>query len=106
MKQDLLAQEIVWKNKLKKNKKIFEYICEAMAELNSVFSVPALVVVTLRMISLSVGLYVVIYGVVSGNKFMKNIVPASFLFSIVGFLNTVTVFSAIDYPINQVNFLP
>lgn len=88
--------------KLKKNKKIFEDIYATLAELNRVFSLPAFVFLSLRMISCAVGLYVTIYGCVSGNEYLQKITPALTAFCIVGFLDILTLFTAADQPKHQV----
>lgn len=91
------------KQKLKNSKRMFGYLCEALIELNQVFSLPVLVFLTLRLISTAFSLYVAINGLVNANNLtFRALVPAFATISAVGLFSILIVFRAADLPIIQV----
>ncbi len=81
---------------------MYGHVCDALAELNAVFSFPATAFLCLRLISSAFSLYVSIYGILNSNTFLKSVVPATITFGIIGFLSILIVFNAADMPIKQV----
>lgn len=91
------------KEKLKKSKKIFGHLCLALAELNHVFSLPAFIYLSLKMVSSAFYLYIVIYGLISDNEFLRKMVSAATVFCLLGFGFIITVCCAAELPMNQVS---
>lgn len=91
-----------WNDKLKLSKKAFCYLCNALTELNDIFSLPALLFLVLRLISTAYCLYITIYGLLSNNPFLQKLAPQTAAFALIGFVNILVVFRAADMPINQV----
>jgi hypothetical protein len=91
------------KQKLKNSKRMFGYLCEALVELNKAFSFPALVFLTLRLISSAFSLYVAISGLLNAdNLIFRALIPAFAMISIIGLFGILIVFRAADLPIIQV----
>ena len=92
-----------WKYKLRNSKRIFGYLCEAITDLNQVFSFPALIFLTLRLVSSAFSLYITIYGLMNTkNEFLQVLIPACVTSSTVGFLSVLVVLKATESPIIQV----
>ncbi len=92
------------KQKLKKSKRMFEFLCEALVELNKAFSFPVLIFLTLRLISSAFSLYVAISGLLKAdNLIFRALVPAFAIITIVGLFGILIVFRAADLPIIQVS---
>lgn len=91
------------KQKLVNSKRMFGHLCQALIELNEVFSFPVLVFLTLRLISSAFSLYVAIYGLVNAhNLFFRSVVPTFATLSTLGLVSILIIFRTADLPIIQV----
>jgi hypothetical protein len=91
------------KKQLRKSKIMFGHLCQALIELNKVFSIPVLVTLTLRLISSAVSLYVAIYGLMNAhNLFFRALVPSFATLSTLGLFTVFIIFRTADLPIIQV----
>ena len=90
------------KMKIKKAKKSFEYLCDALTELNMVFSFPVFLSLMARVFLSSFALYVSVYGIMSDNEFLKRVLPQTTTVCFVGCANIFIVLRSADLPINQV----
>lgn len=92
-----------WKYKLRHSKRMFGYLCEAITNLNQVFSYSVLVFLTLRLVSSAFSLYIIINGLMNNNnEFFKVLIPACVANSIVSFLSVFVVLKATESPNVQV----
>ena len=90
------------KKQYKNVKTIFGYVCAASTELNTVFSFPALAFLVARLILSSLLLYVSIYGVMSDNEFLKEVLPITVIICFIGCANIFAILRSADLLINQV----
>lgn len=100
--QVLKNTPILWRDQLRKSKRLFGYLCASLIELNKVFSLPALVFLTTRLLSTAFCLYILIYSLMNANSFLLMLSPVVATFSIVNLINIVALFLATDLPIIQV----
>ena len=95
-------EPILWRDQLRKSKRLFGYLCESLIEMNKVFSVPVLIFLTTRLISIAFCLYIIIYSLLNANSFLLKLIPIVITFCIVSLVNILCLFLAADLPINQV----
>lgn len=98
-----IGEALTVRNKLKRSRKIFGYLCTAIVDLNNIFALPAFILLSLRLISTSICLCITIIGLMSNNVVLIKLVPATATFCLVGVLSILLVCIAADLPVKQVN---
>ena len=92
---------------LKQSAHIFNYLCQASAELNCIFSIPVLLMLTLRLVSATTYSYFFIYSIVQSNEVVKNmnmtsLIPVFAIMILLDWTLILVILSAADTPIYQV----
>ena len=89
---------------MKKAKEIFGYLCAASTELNTVLSFPVFFFLLTRLFLSSLLMYISIYGVMSDNEFLKEMLPLTVTICLIGCTSIFVILRSADLPINQVRF--
>ena len=90
---------------LKHNALIFDYICCASSELNHIFSVPVLILLTTKFVSVVTAAFIYIYYLIHSNSVLDNY---SLLFPFLFFtewIQMLILLTSADMPVNQVILL-
>ena len=90
---------------MKHNALIFDYICRASSELNHIFSVPVLILLTTKFVSVVTAAFIYIYYLIHNNSVLENY---SLLYPFVFFtewIQMLILLTSADMPVNQVVIL-
>lgn len=90
---------------LRKNVLIFNYLCRATQELNGIYSVPVLILLTAKFISIVTAAFAEIYNCFIRSNVVLDTYSGMFRFMFfTDWLKIVVLLTAADMPVNQVQF--
>ena len=99
----VLEIKIRLREETKKSVRVFESICCAAAAWNKIFSIPLLLLITTRLITVSFGLFALIQGLFIPVDWIEGVDELFYLFFINDFVMLVIVFTAADMPSKEVH---
>ncbi|XP_046446901.1 putative gustatory receptor 28b [Daphnia pulex] len=90
---------------LRQNALIFDYLCQASSELNDLFSVPVLFILTVKFVTVVSGAFTYIYSFTYSNLILGNVLFVSPFLFVCDWIRLLVIFAAADMPVNQVRIL-
>ena len=88
---------------MKTRQRIFDYICQATAEWNRIFSIPLLFIISSKLVTVSCSLFGFIQGlIILNNNYMSMMRWLMLSTSLLDAVILAIIFTAADMPVNEV----
>lgn len=85
--------------------RIFDFVCQAVAEWNRIFSFPALLIITTRLVTIACNLFAFIQGLVTrSNEYISDMGFPTFIGASLDCFMLAFLFAAADLPVKAVRF--